>query len=113
MWNSTGLTADRSSGTGRERSMLGPPGALYVPYIYARRIYTGQAGPGSDTIGRMTTAERERLDRDGYVVLEAAMGRALLWELRDAIFARFDAEGAAAGKEFKTEEHAQRLANLV
>src|SRR6185503_3518493 len=61
----------------------------------------------------MTTAERERLDRDGYVVLEGAMGTALLWELRDAIFARFDSEGAQAGQEFKTEANAQRLANLV
>jgi ectoine hydroxylase-related dioxygenase (phytanoyl-CoA dioxygenase family) len=61
----------------------------------------------------MTTAERERLDRDGYVVLEGAMGPALLRELREAIFARFDAEGADAGREFKTEAHAQRLANLV
>jgi ectoine hydroxylase-related dioxygenase (phytanoyl-CoA dioxygenase family) len=61
----------------------------------------------------MTTAERERLDRDGYVVLEGAMGTALLWELRDAIFARFDSEGGQAGQEFKTEANAQRLANLV
>jgi ectoine hydroxylase-related dioxygenase (phytanoyl-CoA dioxygenase family) len=61
----------------------------------------------------MTDQERERLDQDGYVVLEGAMGPELLQALRAAIFARFEAEGAQAGQEFKTEENAQRLANLV
>jgi ectoine hydroxylase-related dioxygenase (phytanoyl-CoA dioxygenase family) len=61
----------------------------------------------------MTEQERERLDRDGYVLLEDAMGPDLLRELRAAIHAQFDTEGADAGREFKTEANAQRLANLV
>jgi ectoine hydroxylase-related dioxygenase (phytanoyl-CoA dioxygenase family) len=63
--------------------------------------------------GAMTERERQQLDRDGYVVLEDAMGPDLLQALRAAIFAQFDKEGAQAGHEFKTEEHARRLANLV
>lgn len=61
----------------------------------------------------MTDHERERLDRDGYVLLEDAMGPDLLRELRAAIDAQFDAEGDRAGQEFKTEANAHRLANLV
>ena len=61
----------------------------------------------------MTEQERHQLDRDGYVVLEDAMGPDLLRELRDAIHAQFEREGDRAGHEFKTEEHARRLANLV
>jgi ectoine hydroxylase-related dioxygenase (phytanoyl-CoA dioxygenase family) len=61
----------------------------------------------------MTEQERQQLDRDGYVVLEDAMGPELLRELREAIFAQFEREGDRAGHEFKTEEHARRLANLV
>jgi ectoine hydroxylase-related dioxygenase (phytanoyl-CoA dioxygenase family) len=61
----------------------------------------------------MTDREREQLDRDGYVVLEDAMGAELLQALRDAIHAQFVAEGDRAGHEFKTEENARRLANLV
>ena len=61
----------------------------------------------------MTEQERQQLDRDGYVVLEDAMGPELLRELREAIHAQFEREGDRAGHEFKTEEHARRLANLV
>jgi ectoine hydroxylase-related dioxygenase (phytanoyl-CoA dioxygenase family) len=61
----------------------------------------------------MTDQERQRLDRDGYVLLEDAMGPELLRELRAAIHAQFDREGEGAGREFKTEANAQRLANLV
>ena len=61
----------------------------------------------------MTEQERHQLDRDGYVVLEDAMGPELLRELREAIHAQFEREGDRAGHEFKTEEHARRLANLV
>ena len=61
----------------------------------------------------MTEQERERLDRDGYVLLEDAMGSDLLRGLRAAIHALFDVEGDRAGAEFKTEAHAHRLANLV
>jgi ectoine hydroxylase-related dioxygenase (phytanoyl-CoA dioxygenase family) len=62
---------------------------------------------------RITDRQRERLDRDGYVLLEDAMGPDLLRELREAIHALFDAEGDRAGREFKTEANAHRLANLV
>ena len=61
----------------------------------------------------MTELERQQLDRDGYVVLEDAMGPDLLRELRDTIHAQFEREGDRAGHVFKTEEHARRLANLV
>ena len=62
---------------------------------------------------RMTDQQRERLDRDGYVLLEDAMGADLLRELREAIHRLFAAEGDRAGQEFKTEANARRLANLV
>ena len=61
----------------------------------------------------MTPDERRQLDADGYVVLESAMGRGLLRELRDRILELFDEEGDRAGGEFRQEEHAHRLANLV
>jgi ectoine hydroxylase-related dioxygenase (phytanoyl-CoA dioxygenase family) len=61
----------------------------------------------------LTDEHKRRLDQDGYVVLEGVMGPALLAELRGRIFELFDAEGEQAGSEFRTEEHAQRLANLV
>lgn len=61
----------------------------------------------------MTEQEAQQLDRDGYVVLEHAMAPDLLFELRARILQLFDEEGDRAGHEFKTEEHARRLANLV
>ena len=61
----------------------------------------------------MTEQERQQLDRDGYVVLEDAMGAELLQRAARRIHAQFDEEGERAGHEFKTEEHARRLANLV
>jgi ectoine hydroxylase-related dioxygenase (phytanoyl-CoA dioxygenase family) len=61
----------------------------------------------------MTSHERERLDRDGYVLLEDAMGPELLRDVRAAIHALFAIEGDRAGHEFKTEANARRLANLV
>jgi ectoine hydroxylase-related dioxygenase (phytanoyl-CoA dioxygenase family) len=61
----------------------------------------------------VTDGQRQHLDRHGYVVLEDAMGPDLLRELRDAIHAQFEREGDRAGHEFKTEENARRLANLV
>src|SRR6187399_1095153 len=54
-----------------------------------------------------------QLDEQGYVLLENAMGGQLLAELRSRIHEILDAEGERAGHEFKTEEHAHRLANLV
>jgi ectoine hydroxylase-related dioxygenase (phytanoyl-CoA dioxygenase family) len=54
-----------------------------------------------------------QLDEQGYVLLENAMGAELLAELRSRIHAILDEEGERAGHEFKTEEHAHRLANLA
>jgi ectoine hydroxylase-related dioxygenase (phytanoyl-CoA dioxygenase family) len=61
----------------------------------------------------MTNQQRQELDERGWVVLPDAMGDDLLRGLRDRIFALFDEEGDGAGAEFKTEESARRLANLV
>jgi hypothetical protein len=61
----------------------------------------------------MTAEERRQLDEQGYVLLEGCMGDRLLNELRVRILELFDEEGDRAGHEFKTEEHAHRLANLV
>jgi hypothetical protein len=56
---------------------------------------------------------KRELTENGFTVLENYMGPALL----DAMSARVDQllaeEGASAGSEFKTEENARRLANLV
>jgi ectoine hydroxylase-related dioxygenase (phytanoyl-CoA dioxygenase family) len=61
----------------------------------------------------MTFDEKRQLDERGYVVLEHAMGPELLRALRTRILELFEKEGERAGHEFKTEEHARRLANLV
>ena len=61
----------------------------------------------------MTLQEQHQLDEQGYVVLESCMGRDLLKGLRTRILALFEEEGDRAGSEFRTEEHAHRLANLV
>jgi ectoine hydroxylase-related dioxygenase (phytanoyl-CoA dioxygenase family) len=61
----------------------------------------------------MKTTEQRQLDDDGYVVLEGAMSADLLDELRRRIGELFAEEGDRAGTEFRTEEHAHRLANLV
>jgi ectoine hydroxylase-related dioxygenase (phytanoyl-CoA dioxygenase family) len=61
----------------------------------------------------MTIDEQRQLDDEGYVVLDACMGPDLLTALRARILELFDQEGERAGSEFKTEEHARRLANLV
>jgi ectoine hydroxylase-related dioxygenase (phytanoyl-CoA dioxygenase family) len=63
----------------------------------------------------MITAQqrRQQLDQDGYILLETGMPRDLLRELRRRILEVFEAEGEQAGHEFRTEEHAHRLANLV
>jgi ectoine hydroxylase-related dioxygenase (phytanoyl-CoA dioxygenase family) len=53
------------------------------------------------------------LDEHGYVVLESKMSGGLLQRLRARILELFDEEGERAGQEFRTEEHAHRLANLV
>ncbi len=61
----------------------------------------------------MTSEERRQLDENGYVVLESAIDRDFLEELRSRVLAVFEEEGERAGHEFRTEEHAHRLANLV
>jgi ectoine hydroxylase-related dioxygenase (phytanoyl-CoA dioxygenase family) len=61
----------------------------------------------------MRAEELRRLDELGYVVLESFMDQAFVTELRSRILSVFEEEGERAGREFRTEEHAHRLANLV
>jgi ectoine hydroxylase-related dioxygenase (phytanoyl-CoA dioxygenase family) len=61
----------------------------------------------------MTTEEQRQLDEEGYVVLRDCMGADLLAALRRRILELFEEEGELAGHEFKQEEHAHRLSNLV
>ena len=61
----------------------------------------------------MTPDERQHLDEHGYVVLECAIDATFVAELRGRILSVFEEEGDRAGHEFRTEEHAHRLANLV
>jgi ectoine hydroxylase-related dioxygenase (phytanoyl-CoA dioxygenase family) len=61
----------------------------------------------------MTNEEQRQLDDQGFVVLDGLMGADLLNDLRRRLAELFDEEGERAGHEFKTEEHARRLANLV
>jgi ectoine hydroxylase-related dioxygenase (phytanoyl-CoA dioxygenase family) len=61
----------------------------------------------------MTDQEKEQLDSQGYVVLHDGMGDDLLNGLRGRILELFEEEGDRAGHEFKQEEHAHRLSNLV
>jgi ectoine hydroxylase-related dioxygenase (phytanoyl-CoA dioxygenase family) len=61
----------------------------------------------------MNAYERQQLDQQGFVVLENCIDPAFLRELRAKILEVFEEEGERAGHEFRTEEHAQRLANLV
>jgi len=61
----------------------------------------------------MTEDQQRQLDERGYVVLESLIDRDFLAALRSRILEVFDEEGERAGHEFRTEEHAHRLANLV
>jgi ectoine hydroxylase-related dioxygenase (phytanoyl-CoA dioxygenase family) len=61
----------------------------------------------------MTEQERRQLDEHGYLVIETGMDADLLNGLRTRILELFEEEGDRAGLEFKQEEHAHRLANLV
>src|SRR5580698_1807142 len=56
---------------------------------------------------------RRELAETGYTVLEDYMGAPLLEDMRARVDELLAEEGAAAGSEFKTEENARRLANLV
>src|ERR1700733_15716292 len=53
------------------------------------------------------------LAETGYTVLENYMGPTLLEKMQARVDELLVEEGAAAGSEFKTEENARRLANLV
>lgn len=61
----------------------------------------------------MSHDQTRQLDVEGYVVLEHCIDGAFVGELRERIFRLFEEEGDRAGCEFRTEEHARRLANLV
>lgn len=61
----------------------------------------------------MTNREKQQLDEQGFVLLENFMGDDLLNALRRRIGELYTDEGDHAGSEFRTEEHAHRLANLV
>ncbi|HWC16468.1 MAG TPA: phytanoyl-CoA dioxygenase family protein [Terriglobales bacterium] len=56
---------------------------------------------------------RTELTELGYAVLEDYMGQAMLDRMRARVDELFAIEGEAAGSEFRTEENARRLANLV
>jgi ectoine hydroxylase-related dioxygenase (phytanoyl-CoA dioxygenase family) len=60
----------------------------------------------------MNTGQTE-LAELGYTLLPGYMGQALLDRMRARVEELFALEGAAAGSEFRTEENARRLANLV
>ena len=61
----------------------------------------------------MTADQKHQLEERGYVLLEGAIGPDLLERLRRRIGELFDEEGEQAGREFRTEAHTHRLANLV
>jgi ectoine hydroxylase-related dioxygenase (phytanoyl-CoA dioxygenase family) len=61
----------------------------------------------------MTDRDRQQLDEAGYVLLDNVIGDRLLEALRSRIGELYAEEGDRAGGEFRTEEHAHRLANLV
>ena len=61
----------------------------------------------------MSSRQKRQLDEQGYVLLEHFMGDRLLGELRSRIGELYNEEGDRAGSEFRTEEHAHRLANLA
>jgi ectoine hydroxylase-related dioxygenase (phytanoyl-CoA dioxygenase family) len=61
----------------------------------------------------VTEEDHRQLDEHGYVVLETCLGDDVLSGLRRRILELFAEEGERGGHEFRTEEHAHRLANLV
>ena len=56
---------------------------------------------------------KRELAETGFTVLENYMGPAMLDAMRERVNELLSQEGASAGSEFKTEEGARRLANLV
>ena len=61
----------------------------------------------------MTQEQVRQLQADGVLVLPRVVDAEWLEELRAAVARRLEVEGENAGGEFRKEEHAQRLANLV
>jgi ectoine hydroxylase-related dioxygenase (phytanoyl-CoA dioxygenase family) len=61
----------------------------------------------------LSSIERQRLDEDGYLILEDFMDADLLARLRNGVEELFQTEGESAGTEFKLEPGCRRLANLV
>lgn len=61
----------------------------------------------------LSAIEMQRLDEDGYLILEDFMDAGLLIRLRGRIEELFRSEGELAGQEFKLEPGCRRLANLV
>jgi ectoine hydroxylase-related dioxygenase (phytanoyl-CoA dioxygenase family) len=61
----------------------------------------------------LSAIEKQRLDEDGYLILEDFMGADLLARLRVRVEELFQEEGDSAGQEFKLEPGSRRLANLV
>lgn len=61
----------------------------------------------------LSTIEKQRLDEDGYLILENFVDTGTVVRLRDRIEELFKAEGESAGQEFKLEPGCRRLANLV
>jgi ectoine hydroxylase-related dioxygenase (phytanoyl-CoA dioxygenase family) len=61
----------------------------------------------------LTPTQKLEIGELGYTVLESYLSREMLQALRDRVDQLFEEEGAAAGSEFKIEEGARRLANLV
>ena len=57
--------------------------------------------------------QKRELAETGFTVLENYMGVSMLEAMRARVDQLLAQEGAAAGSEFKTEEGARRLANLV
>ena len=56
---------------------------------------------------------REELANTGFTILEDFMHSAMLRRMRERVDELFTLEGAHSGSEFRTEENARRLANLV
>lgn len=61
----------------------------------------------------LTAAQKQELDTVGYTIAKGVIDSAWLAELRQAVAERLQIEGEQAGGEFRKEEKAERLANLV
>jgi ectoine hydroxylase-related dioxygenase (phytanoyl-CoA dioxygenase family) len=61
----------------------------------------------------MTAAERQQLDKDGYLVLDRFLDNQMVESLRNRVEELYESEGENAGSEFRREPGARRLANLV